>query len=410
MEKALFRTLCVVLLLLTSTVFSQNGETITGTLLYHNISPMGNVNVNLHNSSGDVVATTITDFNGNYSFPNVTSGEYSITFQTSSPAGGVTLNDAYLIMLHIFGMYPSWTELQELASDVNGSGNVNWSDYIFILVSYLNQGNQFPIGPWVFAPVSFTAGARSGPISSGGSSSGDANGNFVPTKTSEYLVQEDYFENEITSSTRELSMSVSSPDQFLIGGMHLVMNVPQGLTVNSVESPIENIHYAILGQELRITWMEDITRNGFLMDSQIPMFTVNASIDQPSAEKRTFALDISPESHFISNNGDMLSGVHLTLPSVNLVLEEPVALIAYPNPFYDRAVIEMNAPDEGNLTVLLYDNAGRLIREIDNGIIPGGSHTSTIDGTSLAPGTYFYKVSYEGTEVFVKTGTIIKSK
>ena len=409
MEKAIFRTLCVVLLLLTSPGFSQSGDTITGTLLYHNISPMSNVNVYLHDSSGDVVATTITNSNGNYSFPNVTAGDYSITFSTSSPAGGVNLTDAYIIMLHLIGIYPSWTPLQELASDVNGSGNVNWADYIFILVSYLNQGNQFPIGPWVFEPVSFTAGARSGPISSGGSSSGDANGTFVPTKTSEYLVQEDYFENEINSMPRELSIPVSSPDQFLIGGMHMVIDVPQGLSVNSVESPLEDLNYSVVGQELRVTWM-DPSMAGYMLNSRIPLFTVNASVDQLSREMRSFALAISPESHFIGNNGDMLSGIHITLPSINLVVDDAIALNAFPNPFYDRAMIELKVPDEGKITVLLYDNTGRLISEIDNGVIPGGSHTSIIDGTSLAPGTYYYKVSYEGADVFVKTGTMIKSK
>lgn len=408
MEKALFRTLGAVLLLLTISGFSQSGETVNGTLLYHNTYPMNNVNVYLRNANGNIIQSTSTNSSGQYTFQNVAPGQYNVTFSSTSPSGGVTLTDAYMVMLHLFGLYP-FNEIQALAADVNGSGSVTWTDYTYLLINYLTQGQQFPIGPWVFQPVSFTAGSRSGPGTSGGSSSGDANGTFVPTKSGEYLVQANHFESIVASEKGELSMSVTSPNPSLIGGMHLVMNIPEGLFVTAVESPLDNVHYAIDGRELRITWL-DITREGFQINGQNPLFTVNANIDPQEMEKRTYSLNLLPESHFIGINGEMLAGIQLTLPTVNLVKQEDIVMNIYPNPFFDHATIDLLVAGEGNLAVMLYDNTGRLVREVENRVIPAGAHTTYIDGTNLAPGTYLYSISFEGTDIFTKSGAMIKSK
>jgi hypothetical protein len=187
------------------------------------------------------------------------------------------------------------------------------------------------------------------------------------------------------------------------------MDIPEGLNVTSIETALNDVNYSIIGHELRITWMDE-TRTGFLMDKEIPLFNVIAIIEQPSREKKSFSLTLSPESHFIDINGNLLPGINLTLPSISLIFEDAIAFNAYPNPFCNQAMLELNAPEEGKLTIKLYDNTGRLVSEIENSIIPGGNHTSLIDGSSLVPGTYFYNVSFEGADVFMKTGTIIKSK
>ncbi len=409
MEKALLKALCLGLILISSLGYAQTGDTINGQVLYHGTFPMNNVDVFLSDDNGNLIATTITNSNGNYTFPNVSPGNYSITYSSDAPASGINLTDAFTILLHCLNLYP-FTPIQELAADINGSGSVNFADYTFVLINYLNQGNQFPIGPWVFDSEEVTIGTRTGTgVSSSGSASGDVNGNFVPTKNGNQFCSFSSTETMITSGSTDLPLAIRLNSLVQFGGLHLAIRIPQGIEITGVNGTMEDLNYNLNGDVLKITWL-DVSMTGMELNPSETMINITADIKNPKLSEMTYTLELLDESHLIGTDGEIIYGVSLIMPSLKLQPAENTALQIYPNPFFENATIGLQAPESGHLTVVLYDNSGRLVRVIENSVIQPGYHFSTIDGTDLVAGNYYYNISFEGVNSFVKTGTIIKSR
>ena len=91
MEKALLKSICIGLILISSAAFSQTLDTIHGQLFYHNQLPMHNVNVYLKTTNGTFVQSTVTNTAGQYVFDNVAPGNYVISFSTNATAGSIFL-------------------------------------------------------------------------------------------------------------------------------------------------------------------------------------------------------------------------------------------------------------------------------------------------------------------------------
>lgn len=85
-----------------------------------------------------------------------------------------------------------------------------------------------------------------------------------------------------------------------------------------------------------------------------------------------------------------------------IVLENPVDGIApssysleqnYPNPFNPSTIITYTIPKESQVSLKIYDVMGREIIELVNGKVSTGTHSIEFDASSLASGTYFYKLT-----------------
>jgi uncharacterized protein (DUF1501 family) len=64
----------------------------------------------------------------------------------------------------------------------------------------------------------------------------------------------------------------------------------------------------------------------------------------------------------------------------------------YPNPFNPTTKIIYNVPVETNVRLTVYDEVGRQVRELFDGVRSPGRHEATFDATGLASGTYFYRI------------------
>ncbi|GAB3236384.1 hypothetical protein GCM10027346_27030 [Hymenobacter seoulensis] len=89
-----------------------------------------------------------------------------------------------------------------------------------------------------------------------------------------------------------------------------------------------------------------------------------------------------------------------TAPATSLAtLSKEVA--AYPNPFSGRTTISYSLPQEGAVTVEVYNVLGRKVKTLVDGAQSAGSHQVEFDGSSLSRGTYLFKV---------KTGNQVSSQ
>lgn len=68
----------------------------------------------------------------------------------------------------------------------------------------------------------------------------------------------------------------------------------------------------------------------------------------------------------------------------------------YPNPFNGSTSIEYTLPEEGYVTIQLYDITGRLVKQLVNEQQTPGIHKTTLESDDLASGIYVYTLRANG--------------
>ena len=68
---------------------------------------------------------------------------------------------------------------------------------------------------------------------------------------------------------------------------------------------------------------------------------------------------------------------------------------AYPNPFNPSTTIRFDLPEEGFITLSVYDITGKLVETLVNKTVPEGYHSHTWNPVSLSSGLYIVKLSTE---------------
>jgi hypothetical protein len=79
--------------------------------------------------------------------------------------------------------------------------------------------------------------------------------------------------------------------------------------------------------------------------------------------------------------------------SENLVVTEYQLSQNYPNPFNPQTTINYQLPQDGLVTLKVYDALGKEVAELVNGYKGAGSYDVIFDGSNLASGIYFYKIT-----------------
>ena len=79
----------------------------------------------------------------------------------------------------------------------------------------------------------------------------------------------------------------------------------------------------------------------------------------------------------------------------------------YPNPFNPSTVISYSIPNDGHVTLKVYDDLGRVVATLVDQNQNVGSHSVTFDASHLASGIYFYRL-VSGTYVSMKKMLLMK--
>jgi hypothetical protein len=79
----------------------------------------------------------------------------------------------------------------------------------------------------------------------------------------------------------------------------------------------------------------------------------------------------------------------------------------YPNPFNPVTVIKYKIAKQADVSLDIFDMAGRKVRTLVNQTLTPGAYEATFDASNLASGMYLYRLSV-GSDVMTKKLTLIK--
>ena len=393
----------------------SNAQTsFSGTVLYHNdiTLPVGNVLVSVIDADGATVSSVTTDPNGIYTFEDIPNGDYTLTGSTDAPNGGVTIQDALLVLLHVFmpNRFP-FTPLESLAADVDGSGTVTMTDFKMILKNHLTYGQSFPIGDWVFEDEAFTLDgtkSRTAPPHLGGSSSGDIAGVFVPGTRSLAALMLDENASISTNTNSSFDVSLSSRDDLQLNGAGIVLNYSGDLlTVESATCKSDDYYVNITENQVRINWVK-AEGNAIEFAANEPIVTLTCRAKDNFTEGMSTHFLLDPVTSLVNKDNEEISMLKLAMPLVERG-KATVNLFNYPNPFVGSTVINYGIPVQGNVRVEIFALTGQILKKVNAGYQTAGNHTINLEANDMKPGIYFYKLSVTGTSTFSQTKQMIIS-
>jgi Secretion system C-terminal sorting domain len=115
----------------------------------------------------------------------------------------------------------------------------------------------------------------------------------------------------------------------------------------------------------------------------------------------------TPSTHII----DFLVGIGNDPVSSTVIPSEFAISQNYPNPFNPTTKIEYALPQEGKVSIKVFDLTGREIAKLVNGELkPAGSYAVNFNGANLASGVYFYRIEVDGVKRFEATKRMVLIK
>lgn len=120
--------------------------------------------------------------------------------------------------------------------------------------------------------------------------------------------------------------------------------------------------------------------------------------------KQPSAFQFDPNSNIVIKAGNTTIGVE------NISNEIPGTYSLkqnYPNPFNPVTNINFSIPKQSFVKITVYDNLGREVNQLVNGLYAAGSYKADFDGTNLSSGLYFYRIEAGS---FVETKSMILTK
>jgi len=388
-------TFVMLLMLALVSVQTLKAAELRGQALYQGDAtrPIGYVMVTIKNIDNNFVQSFKTGADGVYTFTDLAAGNYVLTGTTNIASKGATYYDAMLLFLHLVGRL-ELTPLQMLASDVNGSGTVNFSDYSLFIKNLLT-GRPFPVEPWRFEIKNITLtemkGTEYNPKGIGGTCSGDVGGTFVPTANTTPAVPVAQ-EGEINVSSGEaFTTEIMTQNPLSIIGAGLIINYPSELLdIQSVEFKGTGYEYNIENGQIRVIWGDPNTAP-IHFNAGESFITIRGTSTSAFGEGMTASMNMDNSTSLVNSSVQNESKLNFASPLIKFG-KATVKLSNYPNPFKNETKLNIYAPEAGNATIEVYGTNGQLVKRVAAGQLNAGYQEYTLEASQLAKGYYICKV------------------
>ncbi|MHC1708243.1 MAG: T9SS type A sorting domain-containing protein [Bacteroidales bacterium] len=383
-------------------------DDIQGRLTYMNdpMTPLNNCNVILY-QNGTQIASALTDNDGYYSFTNLPFGDYSLSAETAKPWGGGNALDGLLMLRHFVGT-ELLTGLKLQAGDVTGQGVINAHDALNTMRRFVVLLDDFsPVGDWVFEQPTLTIdGYTPQNIDFQGLCMGDVNGDNIPSNLKAQPSINAVNDGIVTVTNGVADIPVRIEQAVSIGALSLVFELPVNTEVTNVvlAGKQENVLFNQVGNTLRIAWCNltpiEVKAGDILLIVSLKNIT----------ETNIPALQLDGASTLADDNAVVIKNSVFIIPGFSGSGDE-VSVNNYPNPFSGSTQIVYSLPDDGFVTLNVYNLIGEKVTELISETQLKGSYQVNFDGSSLSQGTYLYKLEVtNASNVYQKTGLMNVSR
>lgn len=397
MKQSFIKQLAFLAIFLTaSSLFSQNQ--ITGVVNYHEdpTNPVPSVTVELFDSGDNLIATTLTSTIGEFNFSNVPTGEYFLRSNASLPIGNINLIDASLILQYLFGLN-SFNDYEFNAADVNASGNVTFTDYFIVLISYIMQGNPFPTDNWQFEEQYVNVGSRTlNTTTIWATSTGDVEGIWMPGGRSLDLMATNT-ENATLINNEEIELEFRTNYTELISGFNLNLTYPVSLIeVTDITGPDDNFHFELNENTgvLKVIWLDENENPGTRFFGET-LFRIKVKQTENTGQFGEGTFSLLEGGMVLDSKMNQIEEININLPKITTASTKlELKINSYPNPVISSLNLKITSPNDNTANIFIYDLNGRLIQQIDNSNIYKGTQQITLNTDGLTSGHYLYKVSF----------------
>lgn len=179
------------------------------------------------------------------------------------------------------------------------------------------------------------------------------------------------------------------------------------------------------GNSVTLKWgtMNEINNSGFKIErsnSEITAWSAIAFVQGYGT--------VNEEKHYVFQDNDLIKGRYKyrlkqidyngnfeyhALPG-DVTIGAPGAFEItqnYPNPSNPKSKIDFQLPFDAQVTLKVYDITGKECGVLVNNFLTADYHTAEFDGSDLASGVYFYRITAEGSgQVFSKTMKMVLVK
>jgi hypothetical protein len=392
--------------------------------------PMSGVSVKLVDQSTLAeIGPVASNASGDYSFPNVCTGNYNIICSYSAPIGNdpVNVTDAALVsqwgLKANLGIAPAIEKVVFYAGDVILNNNLNGNDASTIQDYFLFNGTH----PWPVRPAYtfWLAGdmiSGSNPVESFDLKvpsvsvtvptavtgkdiyclfTGDFNRSGVPpggTKSANSTLTLNYGQTHRVNANSEVELPVFAATPMEVGAISLIMNFPQDkvevLGVNLTGDAGTPVLFNVSGNELRIAWT---SLTPLSLKAGDKMLTLNVKLIGSLGQDETIRFNLADNplneladgsSSVITNAAIMMETMAAATNAINEISAEKLQLYNYPNPFTETTTFAYTLPFNGEATLEIFNMLGSKVNVLLNESKTAGDYKLTVNSNSLKPGVY----------------------
>jgi hypothetical protein len=383
---------------------------------------MNNVKVELWQSgskvfpiSGDVT----TNASGYYSFTDVCEGTYDVVFTTVKPVGGINATDAALVNAWPVNApnYPTIQRVRFIAGDVTGSNSILGNDASRIQQYFLQQGNPpFSVNKWSFwstgawvsaqnptpATLTITVPPASGPITQDfwGLATGDFNRSFTPggLKGASESLTLNYGETKVVEANSEFVLPITAGMDMEVGAISLILDFPSNkLDVQDVyltNDPEASVQFIARGDELRISWY---SLTPLVLNKGETLLSLRLRMLNPANEEQFYiSLAADPLNELADGKYNVIPNALIsvdvlksaTVGTPEFSVTEDINFSNHPNPFNGTTNFVYSLPEDGQLTIEVFDIVGNKIKLVVDEQQTVGEYQLKMDAATLQPGIY----------------------
>ncbi|MBE0663273.1 MAG: T9SS type A sorting domain-containing protein [Bacteroidales bacterium] len=236
---------------------------------------------------------------------------------------------------------------------------------------------------------------------------GDANSSYVPTSggfKAESEMALVYNGEQIVSKGQIVEVPIRIDQNAEVGAISLDLSYNTSL-IEVIGVNYDEDFFMVDAETgtIRVMWYNLDQPANFAFGDAIATIQVRV-LGDIKANTRFFELEANTE--LADRNAQPIKNISLETTALSTV-SDALFMTNYPNPFRTTTTISYNLPEDGNVSLVVYNKLGQVVETLVSARQEAGTHTVDFGRADLTAGVYFCKIIVEGEATHTATNSMI---